>query len=167
MNRHIAAWYCGTREEFLSSQRDVIANQLAARAIEEGLETEPTQGEEWQHSVEILQSCLKERIPLLREALSLPACESVKHVILEFDFRRRGLRMDCVLLAEGMLFVLEFKRSKLDRATRDQVMNYGVNLLEFHHVTRQWCKTQGALVVPMLVRTGDKRTADVIWPGLF
>ena len=34
-----------------------------------------------------------------------------RHVILEFDFRRRGLRMDCILLAEGVLFVIEFKRT--------------------------------------------------------
>ena len=39
--------------------------------------------------------------------------------------------MDCILLAEGVLFVIEFKRSKMDRATRDQVMGYAVSLIEW------------------------------------
>ena len=129
-NRHVSAWYFGTREEFLSASKDSIANQLAGRAVDEGLETEPAQGEEWRRSVEILQRGLDERIPILRHALTTPACESIRYVILEFDFRRRGLRMDCILLADGVLFVVEFKRSKLDRATRDQVMGYAVNLIE-------------------------------------
>jgi hypothetical protein len=65
------------------------------------------------------------------EALMAPECQEIQHVILEFDFHRRGLRMDCLLLANGVLFVVEFKRSKIARADRDQVMNYAVNLLEF------------------------------------
>jgi hypothetical protein len=153
VNKHLSAWYFGTRDEFLAASKDVIANQLAGRAIDEGLETEPAQGEEWRRSVEILQRSIDKQIPILRQALSLPACDSIRHVILEFDFRRRGLRMDCVLLADGVLFVVEFKRAKLDRATRDQVMGYAVNLIEFHRVTRDWCETSGGIVVTVIART--------------
>jgi len=74
--------------------------------------------------------------------------------------------MDCVLLADGVLFVVEFKRSKLDRATRDQVMGYGVNLIEFHRVTREWCETQGAIVVPVAAQTDSNAGPAVVWPGL-
>jgi hypothetical protein len=165
-HHHPSAWYYGTRDEFLSASRDAIANQLAGRAIDEGLETEPSQGEEWRRSVEILQRSLNERIPILRQALSMPACEAIRHVILEFDFRRRGLRMDCVLLADGALFVVEFKRAKLDRAARDQVMSYAVNLMEFHEVTRRWCELERAIVVPILTRTEGRGAVPVVWPGL-
>jgi len=165
-NRHPVAWYFGAREEFLSASKDSIANQLAGRAIDEGLETEREQGQEWRQSVEILQRSLDERIPILRQALSTVACESIRYVILEFDFRRRGLRMDCILLADGVLFVVEFKRSKLDRAARDQVMGYAVNLMEFHRVTREWCEVQEAIVVPVIARTEGKVHAPVVWPGL-
>ena len=137
-----AAWYFGTRDEFLATPCDAIANQLAGRAADESLEIETAQSEEWRRSVEILQKNLDERLPILREALTAPGCESIRQVILEFDFKRRGLRMDCILLADGALFVIEFKRTKVGRADRDQVMKYAVNLLEFHKVTQEWCKDE-------------------------
>lgn len=165
-SRHSAAWYYGTRAEFLAEPRDQIANQLAFRAAAESLEIESAQTEEWRQSVEVLQKSLDERIPILRAALMAPGCESVRHVILEFDFRRRGLRMDCLLLADGVLFVVEFKRTKFQRADRDQVMTYAVNLLEFHRVTREWCAEKKAIVIPILALTSGRVRAPVAWPGL-
>ena len=165
-SRHSAAWYYGTRAEFLAEPRDQIANQLAFRAAAESLEIESAQTEEWRQSVEVLQKSLDERIPILRAALMAPGCESVRHVILEFDFRRRGLRMDCLLLADGVLFVVEFKRTKFQRADRDQVMSYAVNLLEFHRVTREWCEEKKAIVIPILALTGGRVRVPVAWPGL-
>ena len=50
-----AAWYYGTREEFLSTQIDTIANQLAGRAAAESLDIEAAQAEEWRQSVDVLQ----------------------------------------------------------------------------------------------------------------
>ncbi len=161
-----AAWYYGTREEFLSTQIDAIANQLAGRAAAESLEIEAAQAEEWRQSVDVLQKTLDERIPILRTALMAPDCEAIRHVILEFDFHRRGLRMDCLLLGDGVLFVIEFKRTKLQRADRDQVMSYAVNLLEFHRVTREWCDAKGAIVVPILALTDGRVQRRVTWPGL-
>ena len=161
-----AAWYYGTREEFLSAKVDTIANQLAGRAAGESLAIEAAQDEEWRQSVDVLQRTLDERLPILREALNAPGCEAIRHVILEFNFRRRGLRMDCLLLADGVLFVIEFKRSKLQRADRDQVMAYAVNLLEFHRATREWCAGRGAIVVPILALTEGRVSKPVRWPGL-
>jgi len=161
-----AAWYCGTRVEFLSTPTEIIANQLAGRAAQESLEVEAAQADEWLQSVGILQKTLDERIPILRAALTAPGCEAIHDVILEFDFHRRGLRMDCLLLGEGALFVIEFKRAKLQRADRDQVMTYAVNLLEFHRVTREWCNSTGAIVVPVLTVTRGKLSKAPNWPGL-
>lgn len=161
-----AAWYYGTREEFLAKPIDEIADQLAGRAAAQSLDIESAQTEEWRQSVEVLQESLDERIPILREALMAPGCEWIRHVILEFDFHRRGLRMDCLLLAEGVLFVVEFKRSKLQRVDRDQVMTYAVNLLEFHKVTREWCNARDAIVVPVLALTEGRVRVPPAWPGL-
>ena len=162
------AWYYGSREEFLSTPGELIANQLSGRAADESLDIEPSQTEEWRQSVDILQTTLEERIPILRAALLAPGCEAIRDVILEFDFHRRGLRMDCILLAEGVLFVIEFKRSKLQRADRDQVMSYAVNLLEFHRLTQEWCNETHAIVVPILTTTSLAAASDdsITWPGL-
>lgn len=94
-------------------------------------------------------------------------CEDIESVILEFDFHRRGLRMDCLLLAKGVLFVVEFKRSKIQRADRDQVMNYAINLLEFHKHTQDLCQGEhGVIVVPLLTLTDCAINKPVVWPGL-
>lgn len=160
------AWYESSRDEFLLVSKEHIAEQLAGRAADESLAIEAAQTEEWRQSIAVLQRNLGERIPILRTLLSGPGSESIRHVILEFDFRRRGLRMDCVLLADGVLFVIEFKRTSLARADCDQVMAYAVNLLEFHKVTREWSTKQGGIVVPILALTVGTVRRSLEWPGL-
>lgn len=162
-----SAWYHGTRDAFLAASCDEIANQLAGRAADESLEIEAQQTEEWRQSVNLLQTHLAEKLPVLRAALSAPGNEAIRHVVLEYDFRRRGLRMDCILIADGALFVVEFKRTRLQKADRDQVMRYAVNLLEFHKVTREWCAAHAGIVVPVLALTDGQCRAPIEWPGLF
>ena len=161
------AWYFATREEFLATSKDTIADQLAGRAADESLEIEAFQNQEWKASIDLLQRALHERVPILREALQSPHGEMIRHVILEFDFRRRGLRMDCLLLADGVLFVVEFKRTKLQASDRDQVMTYAINLLEFHAATQSLSATEdGIIIVPVLTLTGDRLTKRPHWPGV-
>jgi hypothetical protein len=161
------AWYYGTREQFLSSSKDVIADQLAGRAAAENLEIESYQNQEWRSSIELLQKALDERVPILREVLQSSSGEKIHHVILEFDFRRRGLRMDCILLAEGVLFVLEFKKSKIQGADRDQTMTYAVNLIEFHSLTQTLSNGKnGIIVVPVITLTEGRLAKKPTWPGL-
>lgn len=164
---HSPAWYHATKEEFLAAPKDAIANQLAGRAADENLEIESAQNEEWRRSVDLLQKTLDKRLPILREALQAPGCETIRHVILEYDFHRRGLRMDCLLLGDGILFVIEFKRSKIQRADRDQVVTYAVNLLEFHAVTQHLAlPADGLIVVPIISLTEGEVAVQATWPGL-
>jgi hypothetical protein len=168
------AWYVGQREQFLATGPVQIRDQLAGRAADENLEVESAQSEEWLRSLGLLQKHLDDRIAIVQRALSHADCAAITHVILEFDFRRRGLRIDCLLLAAGVLFVVEFKRSTLTRADRDQVMNYAVNLLEFHKVTQTWCAHDAAIVVPVLALTTGRgarpptpvKLGDHSWPDM-
>jgi len=160
-----SGWYFGTREEFLNTNSEEIAGRLASRANEESLDIEAAQQEEWVQSVNLLQKNLGERIPIIQAALVAPEGEEITAVILEYDFRRRGLRMDCLLLGKGILFVVEFKRAKLQRADRDQVMNYAVNLLEFHKATQEWCK-KDAIIVPILALTQGDKIIEPDWHGI-
>ena len=150
----------------MSARVETIANQLAGRAVSESFDIEPAQAEEWHQSVGSLQSTLNERLPIIREALGAKGSEEIQHVILEYDFHRRGLRLDCVLLGDGVLFIIEFKRTKVQRADLDQVMAYAVNLLEFHRVTREWCDERSAIVVPIISLTAGRVADAVKWPGL-
>lgn len=164
------AWYADSREAFIAAESDAITGKLIQRAGEEGIDPGPDQHDEWRQSVNLLQRPLEdielrgqveERLQIVRETVA--AISAIRDVILEFDFRRRGLRMDCLLLAEGALFVVEFKRSKLSAADRDQVMNYAINLIEFHRETREWLK-EGAILVPVLVMTGGRHAEPAELP---
>ena len=161
-----SAWYSATRADFILAPVESIANQLAGRAVAESFDIEPAQAEEWHQSVGSLQSTLNERLPIIREALSATGSEEIHHVILEYDFHRRGLRLDCVLLGDGVLFILEFKRTKVQRADLDQVMAYAVNLLEFHRITREWSAQMDGIVVPIISLTVGRVADTIKWPGL-
>lgn len=75
--------------------------------------------------------------------------------------------MDCLLLGDGVIFVIEFKRSKIQRADRDQVMTYAVNLIEFHELTQELSQcSDGLTIVPIVTLTEGKVATAVTWPGL-
>lgn len=151
----------------MEASSTTIADGLAGRAAAESLAIESYQNEEWRASIAILQKTLEKRIPVLREALLSEFGAMVDHVVLEFDFKRRGLRMDCLLFGAGVLFVIEFKRTQIQASDRDQVMTYAINLLEFHQVTREQTEGEkGIIVVPIIALTSGKSTKDLAWPGL-
>lgn len=161
------AWYDGDRRAFLGEAVTAIVGQLASAATQHGLHIEPEQHDEWTSSVGLLKSQLADRVEVLRSALVSPELGEYSDVILEYDFRRRGLRLDCVLLGNGVLVVIEFKRSTLTAADRDQVTNYCINLLEFHEETRRACAQDGFIVVPMLALTQGSSDAPIRTPEVF
>jgi hypothetical protein len=156
-----AAWYVKDREAFVRDSVQVVVGELASSAAAEGLHIEQEQHEEWRSSVGALQRELQHRsseIALLKSTLAAADLAAFRHVLLEFDFRRRGLRIDCVLIGDGVIAVVEFKRSKLGAADREQVTNYAVNLVEFHEETRRVVEEEHGIVAPVLTLTaGSKR----------
>ena len=151
-----AAWYVKGREAFVRDPVQTVVGELASSAAAEGLHIDPDQHTEWQSSVGVLQRELQYRrseIELLKSSLASEDLAAFRHVLLEFDFRRRGLRMDCVLLGDGVIAVVEFKRSRLSAGDREQVTNYAVNLVEFHEDTRRHVEEHEAIVAPLLALT--------------
>lgn len=145
------AWYRNTRDGFLSDSSEVVRARLHSAASRDGWNVEPDQDVEWERSIAELQ-----------EALRNDEMQFITGVLAEYDFRRRGLRIDFVLIADGTLFILEFKRNSPSSADRDQVMNYCVNLVEFHESTQ----AQRLRLFPVLVSDGLKTAAiakDVKW----
>ena len=156
------AWYCAERGVFLGATVDDVVGALSSAASAGGWHVEVDQHKEWTTSVHLLQAELtttaKNGVEMLRDALSSPELAEFTDVILEYNFRRRGLRMDCVLIAPGLIAVLEFKRSRLCAADKDQVTNYCVNLVEFHEETRRLCDDEDVVLVPILALTEGKQT---------
>lgn len=150
------AWYAAARSEFLEMPHDKVVERLANAAGKDGWHIEPEQHEEWLASVDLLQNHLSRAVTILRQSLADPSLSEFEAVILEYDMRRRGLRIDCVLLGHGVIAVIEFKRNAVQKSDRDQVENYCVNLLEFHAETRRLCTDEGFIVAPIVVQTDGR-----------
>ena len=69
------------------------------------------------------------------------------HVLLEYPLPRRVKRLDAVVLAADVVFVLEYKTGKRppDAAGRRQAEDYALDLRDFHAASR------GRVIVPVLV----------------
>ena len=120
------SWYKSTVDGFLSASLQDIYFTLDKSAREDGYSIEIEQKVEWEATIGVMKN-----------ALSRPGLSQVKGVIAEYNFRRRGLRIDFVLLAPGAVFVVEFKRGDVTQSAKDQAMRYAKNLLEFHDLTQQ------------------------------
>jgi len=165
-----SAWYEVERTKFLIEEVDTVVNQLASAAGKQGLHIEPEQHQEWSASVGLLKEHLDEKarmIALLKDTLSCPELSTYEHIILEYDFRRRGLRVDCILLGKGIIVVLEFKRSQFTAADRSQVSDYCINFVEFHAETQRVCASEECIVVPLLALTEGVLQKKVLPPGSF
>jgi len=153
-----SAWYSATRTEFLDMPHDKVVERLTNAAGRDGWHVEPEQHEEWLASVDLLQNHLSRAVTILRQSLADQGLADFEAVVLEYDMRRRGLRIDCVLLGKGVIAVLEFKRNAVQKADRDQVENYCVNLLEFHGETRRLHEEHSVILAPIVVQTEGRFT---------
>lgn len=159
-----SAWYEAPRVRFLEQTAAAVSAHLLQTATRAGWMIEQEQEQEWQREVELLKTGMRGRrhaeLSALGSSLAAPGVEDIGHVVLEYDLRRRGLRVDAVLLAPGAIIVLEFKRSSVSAASLDQVTHYAASLLEFHEETRALC-ADGTVVVPIVVRTRGEADLDL------
>ncbi len=98
----------------------------------------------------------KGEIAIMRDVLS--HCESDGRIIFEYDIPRLGKRIDVVLLYRGIIFCIEFKvgESLILEADVDQVLDYALDLKNFHHFSRDH------VIIPILVATESRRHSSVI-----
>lgn len=142
------SWYKSDRTTFLNTQSDIIYLALDKSSQKEGYVIENEQKEEWFKTIELMQEALRE-----------PKLSSINGVLIEYNFKRMGLRIDFVLTGPGVLFITEFKRTGITADSEDQVMRYAKNLLEFHELTQEI----RPYVVPILVtRTGNVKNSPKI-----
>ena len=93
----MASWYKNSREGFLKDEISAVVDRLHEAAAEDAWQIDPDQDTEWRQTIGILKKTLQD-----------PSFDFVTGVLAEYDFRRRGIRIDFVLVAAGALFVLEF-----------------------------------------------------------
>jgi hypothetical protein len=127
------AWYSAPVSEFVARPPGAILGEVARRT---DFAIELDQRDAWLQQIRDLQSAL----------VGLSA-----HVYLEFNIPRMGKRIDSVLIAGPVVFVIEFKTTAADQSAINQVWDYALDLKNFHAGTHQ------ARVVPLLVTGGAPR----------
>jgi hypothetical protein len=116
-------------EAFLIEDESFILGELAKNhefALDE------QQRNAWHEEIRLLKSWLH---------------EITGHLVLEYSIPRMGRRVDCVVLAGAVVFVIEFKvgAHDFDRSAIDQVTDYALDLKNFHEQSH--CRR----IVPILI----------------
>lgn len=91
----------------------------------------------------------KSEIVILKNVISNLNGRSGGQIIFEYDIPRLGKRIDVVLLYRGVVFCFEFKvgESKVLEADVDQVLDYALDLKNFHKLSKD------KVVAPILIAT--------------
>jgi hypothetical protein len=89
-------------------------------------------------------------IEVLRGALA--AAPGEWRVVFEYPLIRLGRRLDCVIVSDRAVFVIEFKHSHtgFTESAREQVLDYALDLRDFHAGCRR------ALLFPILVAASGR-----------
>ena len=125
------AYYSATVPAFLTSTPEAI---LGALLTNSEMAVEPPQRDAWLQEISILKRTLQGLDGTL---------------FLEFNIPRMGKRIDAVVVAGAMVFVIEFKvwEKRFNRVDLDQVWDYALDLKNFHEASH------AVPILPILVAT--------------
>jgi hypothetical protein len=126
------AYYQDSIATFLATSEQEV---FGALALAHNHELEELQKQAWLLQIQILKRELQEF--------------EQGHILLELAIPRMGKRADAVVVLGGVVFVLEFKvgNSSYDRSGQDQVLDYALDLKNFH------AGSHHAHIIPILVST--------------
>ena len=124
-------WYGASISDFVDASSDAVVGHIATNAEFAVL---PTQRDAWLSQIAFLRSHLSD----LRGS-----------IFFEFSIPRMGRRIDVVLVIGAVVFAIEFKVGErtLDRAAKDQVWDYALDLKNFHKASHH------IAIVPILIAT--------------
>jgi DUF2075 family protein len=127
-------YYCDSIQTFLSKSTKEI---LGSITLSNHFDSTYNQNKAWEQQIVILKRELEEFEGLL---------------FFEFSIPRMGKRVDCLLIIEQVVFVIEFKVGETEFLSYnlDQVWDYALDLKNFHKPSHT------AAIVPILVATEAK-----------
>jgi hypothetical protein len=129
--------------EFLSLAAEDVHTLLMTRGTAPTMSVQYRQQiDAWRIEIEVLREVCAKLVAARRDTERWS-------LLLEFEIPRRQKRPDVVLLADSVIFVIEFKvgSTSFDRAAMWQVEEYALDLHEFHAGSHDYA------IVPILVAT--------------
>jgi hypothetical protein len=131
----VHAFYGARVGEFTRTPLHAVVGALTTRAALEFRGNQPEQAHAWRGEVALLQRTLGKVIGSQDWGL-----------LLEYPIRRLGRRPDAILLAPGLIVVVEFKMGAdaYARSHLEQAHDYALCIRDFHHAAR------GQVIVPIV-----------------
>ena len=126
------AYYRATIADFVGSDPRKVVGDLQAAYARDGYKSlYTTQTESWDFAIPELQDALQDAIeqrPSAREW----------GILLEYPLYRLRRRIDVVILAPGLIIVIEIKvgSDRFDAAARQQAEEYALDLRDFHQASK-------------------------------
>ncbi|HLO54971.1 MAG TPA: DUF2075 domain-containing protein [Saprospiraceae bacterium] len=124
-------YYKDEIRNFINSSVEEIVGKIT---LSNKFDTLITQNESWQSQITILKEVLKFQNG---------------SIFFEFSIPRMGRRVDCILLLQNVVFVIEFKVGEKEFLSQniEQVWDYALDLKNFHQ------PSHNANIVPILIAT--------------
>jgi hypothetical protein len=134
------SFFSASIAQFLEADPKAIVGQLSSKHVSFHAAAEAEQIRAWEREIEILRSAFAEIGATARDWT----------ILIEVPLLRLGKRLDVVLLAWGVVAIIEFKigATRYDSADKAQTEGYAHSLRDFHEAS------QRRLVVPIVVRHG-------------
>lgn len=124
-------YYCDSIVNFLQKDEDLILGEITKNNFYGHINTERFA---WINQIHILKSAL---------------VDLEGSIFFEFSIPRMGKRVDCILIIQNIVFVVEFKVGETEFRNEhiEQVWDYALDLKNFHE------SSHTALLIPILVAT--------------
>lgn len=138
------AWHSGTLDSLRQLPTEEIVGHLATAAADRRLAATPETTRAWRATVDLLNA-------LARFLDTVDPALIRWSFFLEFEVPRRSRRIDVVLLADDIVFLIECKvgADQFERSAIWQAEQYALDMRDFH----EGCRNR--VVVPILVATGS------------
>lgn len=133
------AYYRNTLRLFLQDDINRILGILNKRGIEFSSQYNDV-NISWSESISLFQNSVGTIVNLIPDSENWT-------ILLEYEIPRLGGRIDAVILADDIIFVLEYKndRNKYLLADQRQVEDYALDLFDFH------LESRGKIIIPILI----------------
>jgi hypothetical protein len=134
----MSAYYRGTLADFLADDPKRVLGELTAATPHNELQRRQIKA--WEREVGVLKSSGADLIKSLPDTANWT-------LFLEYPIPRRMKRLDAVLLADDIIFCLEFKTEDKShsRQAQRQVEDYALDLRDFHEASN------GRIIIPVVV----------------
>ena len=142
------SFFSASTAQFLAADAKAIIGQLSSKHVSFHAAADAEQIRAWEREIELLRAAFGE----------IGGAADDWFLLLEVPLLRLGKRLDAVLLAPGILALIEFKigATRFDSADKAQTEGYAHSLRDFHEAS------QRRRIVPILcAENGPERPIEI------